>query len=185
MTKEREALKLALEALLESKPFLNDLDSRINHITAITSVKEALAQPEQKYTTTRNAWTGKATYKCNICGRDDFRSEHAAAFHECGEKAQPEQEPVAWNVINPSGEIVATESNAIRGWARIQGYKPTVEGLLGFHERGWRVVPATTPLQRKPLLTSDIVTMYDESPRSDNEMIEFARAIEAAHGIKE
>ena len=55
--------------------------------------------------------------------------------------AQPEQEPVAWNVINPSGEIVATESNAIRGWARIQGYKPTVEGLLGFHEKGWRVVP--------------------------------------------
>ena len=42
----------------------------------------------------------------------------------------------------------------------------------------------TTPPQRKPLLASDIVTMYDENPRSDSEMIAFARAIEAAHGIK-
>ena len=59
-----------------------------------------------------------------------------------------EQEPVAWNVIDPTGKIVATEENAIRGWARIHGYKLTVEGLLGFHEKGWRVVPATTPQQR-------------------------------------
>ena len=36
---------------------------------------------------------------------------------------------------------------------------------------------------RKPLLASEIVTMYDENPRSDSEMIAFARAIEAAHGI--
>ena len=61
--------------------------------------------------------------------------------------AQPEQEPVAWNVIDPTGKIVATEMNSVRGWARIEGYKPTVEGLLGFHEQGWRVVP-TTPPQR-------------------------------------
>lgn len=62
--------------------------------------------------------------------------------------AQPEQEPVAWNVVDPTGKIVATEMNSVRGWARIEGYKPTVEGLLGFHEQGWRVVP-TTPPQRK------------------------------------
>jgi len=61
--------------------------------------------------------------------------------------AQPEQKPVAWNVIDPTGKIVATEMNSVRGWARIEGYKPTVEGLLGFHEQGWRVVP-TTPPQR-------------------------------------
>ena len=62
--------------------------------------------------------------------------------------AQPEQEPVAWNVVDPTGKIVATEMNSVRGWARIEGYKPTVEGLLGFHEQGWRVVP-TTPPQRE------------------------------------
>ena len=36
--------------------------------------------------------------------------------------------------------------------------------------------------QRKPLSNQKIIEMYNE-PRSDAEMIEFARAIEAAHGI--
>ena len=43
----------------------------------------------------------------------------------------------------------------------------------------------TTPPQRKPLPASEIVTMYAECPTSDNDMIEFARAVEAAHNIKE
>ena len=37
----------------------------------------------------------------------------------------------------------------------------------------------------KPLLVSDIVTMYAERPTCDADMIEFAREIEQAHGIKE
>ena len=49
---------------------------------------------------------------------------------------------------------------------------------------GW--VPLyTAPPQRKPLPASEIVTMYDESPSGDSDMIAFARAIERAHGIKE
>ena len=40
------------------------------------------------------------------------------------------------------------------------------------------------PAQRKPLTDERIYDMYNE-PRSDAEMVEFARAIEAAHGIKE
>ena len=35
----------------------------------------------------------------------------------------------------------------------------------------------------KPLTDEQIIEMYNE-PRSDAEMLEFARAIEAAHGIK-
>ena len=42
----------------------------------------------------------------------------------------------------------------------------------------------THPPQRKPLTDDQIYEMYNE-PRSDAEMLEFARAIEAAHGIKE
>jgi len=42
----------------------------------------------------------------------------------------------------------------------------------------------TTPQQRKPLTDEQIYDMYNE-PRSDAEMLAFARAIEAAHGIKE
>ena len=41
----------------------------------------------------------------------------------------------------------------------------------------------TSPPQRKPLTDEEIYDMYNE-PRSDAEMIAFARAIEAAHGIK-
>ena len=39
-------------------------------------------------------------------------------------------------------------------------------------------------LASKPLTDEQIIEMYNE-PRSDAEMLEFARAIEAAHGIKE
>ena len=41
----------------------------------------------------------------------------------------------------------------------------------------------TAPTPRRPLPAHEIVQMYDENPRSDAEMIEFARAIERAHGI--
>jgi hypothetical protein len=65
--------------------------------------------------------------------------------------AQPVQEPEYWNVIDPAGNVVASETDAIRGWARIAGsYKPTVEGLLGFHDQGWRVLPKITPPTAQP-----------------------------------
>ena len=61
------------------------------------------------------------------------------------------QEPEYWNVIDPAGDIVASETDAIRGWARIAGsYKPTVEGLLGFHEQGWRVLPKVAQPAAQP-----------------------------------
>ena len=50
----------------------------------------------------------------------------------------------------------------------------------------YQLVPLYTspPAQRKPLTDEQIYDMYNE-PRSDAEMVEFARAIEAAHNIKE
>lgn len=47
-----------------------------------------------------------------------------------------------WNLIDPHGAIRATEDTCIKSWARIDGYKPTVEGLLGYEQQGWRVEPA-------------------------------------------
>lgn len=44
-----------------------------------------------------------------------------------------------WLLISPSGEVVARESSCVRAWARLGGYKWTVEGLLGAEEQGWRV----------------------------------------------
>jgi hypothetical protein len=73
--------------------------------------------------------------------------------------AQSAQEPEYWNVIDPAGNIVASETDAIRGWARIAGsYKPTVEGLLGFHEQGWRVVPAPPLPVQKPVAWTLLLT---------------------------
>jgi len=87
---------------------------------------------------------------CANCGKKD---EDGWALYcvACIDKikaalAQLAQEPEYWNVIDPSGNVVASETDAIRGWARIAGsYKPTVEGLLGLHEQGWRVLPKVAP----------------------------------------
>ena len=55
-----------------------------------------------------------------------------------------------------------------------------------FDANEYQLVPLYTspPAQRKPLTDEQIYDMYNE-PRSDAEMVEFARAIEAAHNIKE
>jgi len=46
-----------------------------------------------------------------------------------------------WVLLDPAGNERARESSCIHAWARIDGYKPTVEGLLGYQEAGWRVIP--------------------------------------------
>ena len=115
---ERKVIELAFEALLESKPFLNDLDSRIKHSTAITATKEALAKPEpadneqdafeQKFgmpinctrftggyaATNHNAWDAHAH-----CLR--WEGWKARANNTPPQPKKPEQEPVAW--VYPEG----------------------------------------------------------------------------------
>lgn len=49
---------------------------------------------------------------------------------------------------------------------------------------GGRLYTKTRSCQTQ-LPAHEIVTMYDESPTCDADMIQFARAIEAAHGITE
>ena len=48
-------------------------------------------------------------------------------------------------------------------------------------EELWHSIKTAQP--SKPLTDEQIMEMYNE-PRSDAEMLEFARAIEVAHGIK-
>jgi len=78
MSKQIEALKKALD----------DIEAEVR-TTAGSTVFKSMARMRrmledgQDYTTTRNAWTGRETYKCNRCGREDFRSEHSAKFHKC------------------------------------------------------------------------------------------------------
>ena len=65
------------------KPDQDEVDIRSRLYQRIHELETQLAQPEQKYTVHRNPWTGKATYTCNSCGCDDFRSEHGAYAHKC------------------------------------------------------------------------------------------------------
>ena len=146
---EREALKLALEAL--QKIYIAPEHEEYIRVwwpaceQAITAIKEALAQPEHGWTPERIA--GMARLK------------------EAQDKklAQPEQEPV--------GEIV----DAIEG-----AFKCSFTKMLPVGTKLY-----TTPPQRKPLSDEEIETyrhMIDWT--AEWSYINFARAIEAAHGIK-
>lgn len=98
--------------------------------------------------------------------RQDFeRFADVIAALEKALAKQEQGEPFCWYDME-HGEIRDVE------WNRL---KPTYEGV-------WRPL-YTTPQQRKPLTDDEIYEMYNE-PRSDAEMIAFARAIEAAHGIR-
>ena len=85
--------------------------------------------------------------------------------------AQPEQEPVAW--ITKNG----------KGWLR--WHRPED------NEKNKDSIPLyTTPPHRKPLTSGEIYTAYitatNQTLRAQDERLAFAfaRAIEAAHGIK-
>ena len=90
--------------------------------------------------------------------------------------AQPEQEPVAWAMLHDNGHFI----DAIHPdeHARVEG--KYIHPLY------------TTPPQRKPLSDEEIYSLADSLEiwnEDDEEWIldpnTFARAIEAAHGIKE
>jgi hypothetical protein len=95
---DREALKLALEAL-ESKYIVNCGAWRVQQDQAITAIKEALAQPEQKYelVTYGEVWSsdgetwsrdGKVMdlaqpEERNFCPRCGKRTADLTSIHTC------------------------------------------------------------------------------------------------------
>ena len=93
--KQDEVLKLALEALEEAHHVIEHKQDATKRGQAINAIKAALAQPEQRITVSHGTgWDTKLRYKCNSCGRTDFRSHGQAQIHICEALAQPEQEPV-------------------------------------------------------------------------------------------
>jgi hypothetical protein len=84
MTKD-EALKLALEAL-ENKSLLTPNEWKAVYGKAITTIKEALAQPAQE------PYDQTALELCNVCGWKTLIPDDGCL--NCERKAQPAQEPV-------------------------------------------------------------------------------------------
>jgi len=186
--KEREALKLALEALKAFHYAMIDagvLDKQevLNQgFTAATAIKEALAQPEQEPV----AWLSKG-------GKGIWFHKPDESLGAIPLYAEPQRCPNCDSLERQNAELdlrLAEQDQPPFGFLTNKrqrfNFEPNATGLSNMPMTiDWKIPLYGSPQpQRKPLLASDIVTMYDESPRSDNEMIEFARAIEAAHGIK-
>ena len=99
--------------------------------------------------------------------------------------AQPEQEPVAWKLVptKPTEEMLKAMDEC-----SMEGYD---ERLYAGHAASVYMAAvdvAPTPPQRKPLTDDEIAEFAERmeaSDPTDSFWREFARAIEAAHGIKE
>ena len=161
-----EAMKLALEALKMVDCDDNDRDflssSQCCQLDeAITALREALAQPQQEPVgeVSGHDWSTGILYR-------DL--EPGAPLYTSPQPAQPQQEPVAW--ANPND---------------LQNFDMKVRTNAG----PLHTVPLYTyPLARKPLTDEQIINLFNEACREKFSGIErfryFARAIEAAHGIK-
>jgi hypothetical protein len=164
MTTQTEALELALEALQNTYALRDDV------IEAITAIKEALAQPEQGEPV--ECQYGNGGYACCEGGPCKADEQNNALFK------QEHGEPVAWrNAAIRVGEDLCSVGPF--GY-----YDMTAKQWLD-----WALSVVTVhlpPQQRKPLTDEQILSVARDhyNPHQRHE-ISFARAIEAAHGIKE
>lgn len=178
----RTAAQQALEALWHGVKRLNHRGGTVECLPlhdAITALKAALAEPVQaKFDDVAvEQWKLRMVFYDEngepLMSRQPEPDEILAALTE---PAEPVQEPVAWaDKISFENAMKTGKGHDV--WPKAGDYVArTGRALIGLY---------TAPPQRKPLPASEIVTMYDESPRGDSDMIAFARAVERAHGIKE
>jgi hypothetical protein len=209
MTTQTEALKLALEAMQYADACLKkQLTTKTKHeyaqdllLEAGKALEEALANHMEdnlnmvKQERPQNCGTSYCS--CIECVMDE-QEQGEPDFIECGNchEGLADMEHVCkkclgagW-VNNPKqeqGEPVAWRNAAIRIGEDLCSVGP--HGYYDMTAEQWLdwalsvVTVHLPPQQRKPLTDDQIYEMYNE-PRSDAEMLEFARAIEAAHGIK-
>ena len=132
---------------------------------AAEPLRERLAQPQMQPCAGRN------------CGSTNPNLHSAECFEDYEKStgmAQPEQEPVAWEDV--LGAIA-------RGWAHDDNKHKTMDVQLAVAIAKEIQDMVIAPPQRKPLTDEEIDKIYEtkvwDARRS------FARAIEAAHDIKE
>jgi hypothetical protein len=166
----QEVLKQALDALEASIAITMPKIALRNK--AIADIKEALAEP-----TSADYAMGYAEGFNDACKKPaQPQQEPHFKFRECedSQAKQPQQEPVRYEFQVRDGTWHPFLDKA--------HYENTVE------DGAWpvRALYTSTP-QRKPLADEEITEVWREL-KSKNEAwsdLDFARAIEAAHGIKE
>ena len=101
----------------------------------------------------------------------------ALAKQEQRSDSEHSGEPVAWTIDSLEQEIYENTRQFVS--------LNVMEWLLNRLNSTLQPAPQRSEdtTQKKPLTDEQIMDMYNE-PRSDAEMLAFARAIEAAHGIK-
>ena len=176
MTKD-ETLKLALEALERINDRF-DLESVAQDATkAITALEKALAQPEQEPVA-----INLLRYEPEIFREDRIRMEIdcsgdwvkyadvAALIAQSPQPAPVQQEPVKLDRT---------------GMTYYKNYKCKALNSANHDCICW--TPSAQPPQRKPLTDEQIETIWRRVQTNDfHDCVQpFARAIEAAHGIKE
>jgi hypothetical protein len=167
-----EAMKQALEALENTTPTGFNMERDKQFYAAITALRTAIAEAEKQepvaWYDSISGWTDFTFYKPHR--KPSSPSAKWIPLYTTP-PAAPVQEPVA--LENVYETIIHWDEGG---------------GKRSRRELARRIVDLyTTPpaAQRQPLPAHEIVTMYEESPTSDSDMIAFARAIEAAHGIGE
>ena len=211
MTKD-EALKLALEALeVATTPLAKD---RQEVLRARAAIKEALAQPEQEpvacqprglidigriFTPEKEveeprpiAWKKKGAF--NFCNQPPVDVEKWIPLYTT--PPQPEQ-----NQFNPDWDAMAVmveeQQRMAKRIAELEAQQEPVawitqggKGWLRWHNKNddhlnKTSVPLYKHPKRKPLSDAEIALISAECSLRTPSDIYFARAIEAAHGIKE
>jgi hypothetical protein len=200
---DKEALLVALEALHYCEALNRDADER--KMQAITVIRELWAQPEQepvaKYSDIvsdggldpRNTTPPQRTEQ-NFCSRCGKRTADLTTIHTCT-PPQPEQEPVAkpyayeYGRCNTDGtySVVIEKGDLVQTMPAVYNYVRPRNA-----HKDWPIKELfDRPPQRKPLTNGEIYTAYitatNQTLRATDERLAFAfaRAIEAAHGIKE
>lgn len=185
--KQTEALKLALEAIeacLSAGTEAEDQDASDKLCDARAAIREALAeQPAQQPIHCKDKRENGG-----VCPHHNLQ----CGWPKCNEPEQPAQQQ-EWVERERAVGYREGHQNALRQMAAQQQEPAAVVDLRNANYVRWLEGVAyplegtelyTSPQPSKPLTDEQIMEMYNE-PRSDAEMLEFARAIEAAHGIGE
>ena len=180
-----EAMKLALEALVGDRAFLeSDAPVEIWGVNdrAITALQQSIEQAQKQEPVVHQCkgiprkgcnYLAACDSPCNKCGEIHHHHQMVASFYSLTSppQRQPEQEPV---VCVTYKEVTDTMNKL---WAGTLEQVQIAEGM-----KNKKLY--TTPPQRQPLTDEQIKIIWRDIDGSDGMLIRFARAIEAAHGIK-